>query len=59
MALLVKEGSRCFSEEHCNAMRLPPNQPRHPTPGERLGSHLMRSARRGCTLRWAPFRTTR
>src|SRR6266498_1594869 len=23
MALLVEEGSRCFSEEHCNAMRMP------------------------------------
>ena len=25
MALLVREGSRCSSGEHCNAMRLPPN----------------------------------
>src|SRR6266496_1547212 len=26
MALLVREGSRCSSEEHCNAMRPPPNR---------------------------------
>jgi len=25
VALVVSEGSRCSSEEHCDAMRLPPN----------------------------------